>query len=738
LPSRFLGSPASHLALLTLVLLPSSCTDDSGATGPDTSQLEILILAGDGQMAESGALLPDPLSVRVQAQSNGRVEEGVTVDWDVVAGEGATVDQPTTVTDSAGVTSVRLTLGEGLGIYRVKASVKGMSAPPVEFEARAIETPELTLAPAGPVEAGELIHLEGRHFSPVPQENVVTFSLVRGRVAASTETTMEVEVPPCLPSGTVQLRVRIGALSAPPASLEVTGGNEFFSMGVGEDRILDPTEALSCVRFPSSPETYYLVIPHSTGTVGGAEYPVTVTGLTEGGSGVLTTPPIPPRRAPALPRSDRAGLGPVPEFHWEWENGFRSWEKALVDGIGYLGSGLASADQRRHAAPRATPAVGEAREFSVVNSENKFDRITARVHSVTEHSIIYVDEEAPGGGFTDGDLDHFSSQFDGPIHGAVTEAFGSESDLDGNERVIILFTPGVNRLTSASSGGYVGGFFFGLDLLPKQDGSNGGEIFYAVVPDPSGIHGPVLDRSTLLRSLPSILAHEFGHMVHFNQRLLLSEAESQEALWLSEALAQMAEDMVGVALEEEGDLVRALDYQLGNWDRARRFLLDPSQVSVLATLPPGTLAERGAGWLLLRHLYGREGKANLLRALTRSTRTGVENVRSVIGRSWPDIVSDWAGSLYLDGLTVPVRSGLTILDLDLRSVLARLDGTYPLQPRLVGRSPFSISGALWSSAPGYYILTPPEKGGVALNVSGPDGRPPDGAAGLRVLVVRLR
>ena len=89
-------------------------------------------------------------------------------------------------------------------------------------------------------------------------------------------------------------------------------------------------------------------------------------------------------------------------------------------------------------------------------------------------------------------------------------------------------------------------------------------------------------------------------------------------------------------------------------------------------------------------------------------------------------------------LGVPVRSGLTFLGLDLRDVLAHLDETYPLQPRVVGRSAFSISGTLWSSAPGYYIVTPPVRGGVALNVSGPDGRPPDGAAGLQVLLVRLR
>jgi hypothetical protein len=277
-----------------------------------------------------------------------------------------------------------------------------------------------------------------------------------------------------------------------------------------------------------------------------------------------------------------------------------------------------------------------------------------------------------------------------------------------------------------------------VDLLTGQDGSNQGEIFYAVVPDPAGTHGPVLSRNTLLTSLPAILAHEFEHMVHFNQRLLLGGASAQDALWLSEALAQMAEDLVGDAHEAENNIVKAMDYRSGNWDRATRFLRQPSQVSVLTTLPPGTLAERGAGWLLLKHLYGREGEGDLLRALTGSQMTGVENVTSVIGRSWPDIVSDWVGSLFLDGLSVPVRTGLTVQGVNLREDLARSDGTYPLEAESVGWGSFSISGSLWSSAPDYYILTPPVEDGVAVNVSGPNGRPPDSPAGLRILVVRIQ
>lgn len=728
----------SELALvLVLSGVLSSCQDDGGTTGPDTSQMEILVLGGEGQFAETGALLPLPLEVRVQAISNGRVKDGVNVRWKVVVGGGAHLEYETTVSDSAGVTSVRFTLGPELGEYRVQASVAGMTSPPAEFLARAILSPELTLVPPGPVMAGEVIHLEGRNLSEDPAENVVTFSGFRGRVISASPEALEVEVPPCLPSRSVQLQIRIGNLATQPSTLQILGGSEYLSLEVGEDRILDASDALACFRLASSPGTTFLVVPHTTGTVGGAEYPVEITGLTEDGlfpTPLLQGPPAGPSLVGELLLAEE---GPVPATHWEWERRLRGLERALVREGGARGWRGLREGPTPTATAEATPEVGDTRKFKVLNRDNEFDNIKAEVRYITEHGLIYVDEETPAGGFTDADLAFLAEQFENPIHPTVTGVFGSESDLDENGRVVILFTPGVNRLTPPDSDGYVGGFFFGVDLLTDRDGSNKGEIFYAVVPDPTGAHGPILGRATLLRSIPAILAHEFQHMVHFNQRILVAGAADQDALWLSEAMAQMAEDLVGMAFDALGDPTTALDYQLGNWSRARRFLQDPSQVSVLAALPPGTLAERGAGWLLVKHLYGREGQNDFLRTLTTSKRTGVENVTFAIGRDWEDIVSDWVGSLYLDGVSVPVRSGLRVLGVNLRVVLAR-DGAYPLSPQTVGEASFSISGSLWSSAPDYYILKTPEVGGVAVNVSGPNGRPPAPPSGLRILVVRLR
>lgn len=74
---------------------------------------------------------------------------------------------------------------------------------------------------------------------------------------------------------------------------------------------------------------------------------------------------------------------------------------------------------------------------------------------------------------------------------------------------------------------------------------------------------------------------------------------------------------------------------------------------------------------------------------------------------------------------------------DLPSFLADFSGSYPLQPGDFGARSSHVEILLWSSAPDYYIIHPPE-GGVALGVAGPGGGVPDAALGLRTLVVRLQ
>ena len=136
----------------------------------------------------------------------------------------------------------------------------------------------------------------------------------------------------------------------------------------------------------------------------------------------------------------------------------------------------------------------------MLQRDGGFEDVTAEVRFVSSRAAFYEDVEAASK-LSETELESFGRLFDDPIFPVDVEVFGEPSDLDANDRIIILVTPSVNRLTTPGAGDFVGGFFFGLDLRPELDNSNGGEIFYVLAPDPTGVYG---DPRTLDADLPAV------------------------------------------------------------------------------------------------------------------------------------------------------------------------------------------------------------------------------------------
>ncbi|NIM62820.1 MAG: hypothetical protein GTN89_08085, partial [Acidobacteria bacterium] len=91
------------------------------------------------------------------------------------------------------------------------------------------------------------------------------------------------------------------------------------------------------------------------------------------------------------------------------------------------------------------------------------------------------------------DIEFIGETYDRRLLDVNIDYFGEPTDVDDNDRVIVLLSPTVNGLTPRSANFFVVGFFFGLDLFPPNASgcpecrfSNGGEIFYGPVPDPDG------------------------------------------------------------------------------------------------------------------------------------------------------------------------------------------------------------------------------------------------------------
>ncbi len=699
------------LSWAAFLLALTACGD--GPVEPSLPELELVIAGGDGQYGTPGERLGQSLQAMVRRADNGAPQEGLAVMWSVESGTATLVTPAVGTSDAQGIVGATVQLGSVPGVVEVLAVVRDQPAAAVTFEVHIADRPQLLSVSPASARGGDTVRVLGTGFSPQALQDIVLFSGIRGNVVSAVSGELRVEVPRCLPTRTVQVTVQLGKLVSDTLLLSVLDGGTTTSLAAGIPVDVDDPAGLTCLRLPGGRR--YLVVVQSCGTVGAAKYRFTLRGLSSAAGTPATTS-----------AGERAGITEPGPLSMRFETGLRLAEARMVR-------------ERALAPPRSeavmavvgtVPAVGSERTFNVLNARGTFDEVRARARLVSDQAVLYVDDTAPGGGFTDAELGRFARTFDDVIHPTVTGAFGVPSDLDGNERVAILFTPAVNKLTPASSDGFVGGFFYGGDLL-NRGGSNRGEIFYAIVPDSVGQFSDARPRDVVLRVVPAILAHEFQHMVHFNERMLVRKAESTEALWLSEGLAQMAEELVARAFEELGDVVKAEDYRSGNRARARRYLSDPAAASLIVATGQGSLEERGAGWLHVLYLWDRGGDRDVLGLLTRSTLSGTTNVASVMGVSWREIYSDWTAALYAD------YSGsypFNFPSVRLRSLL-RTAAPYPLAPKTLGTGDFARSGVLWSSSARHYIVVPPASGFVALRLGGEAGGniPPDGAFRLRVV-----
>jgi len=712
---RSAGWPGALLGLLLTSCGPAPVAVFTG--------LEIVVAEGDGQFGAVGQILGTPLRALVRVEVTQQPREDVSVLWDIEQGNATLLGPTTATTDSTGSIEIRVQLGGVPSEIVVRARVAQQPSASTRFTVYAVERPVLSGVTPGSAVGGGTVTLTGSNFSPVAAQNVVLFSGIRGRVVSATPTQLQVEVPACLPARSVGVRVQLGAVASDSVELVVTGGGAITSLAVGESLDVADDGGFACFALEGGVGLQYLTLVYSASTVGAATHPYELTALSS--SSPLGSPS---RRSARAAAADVSASTPDPQF--SWDEHVRTLEgELLVQRRG----GPASRPARSGAGTAAVPAVGEIRVFNVLRRDRTFEQVTAVAGYVGSAAAIFVDQAAPAGGFTASDLAAFASRFDDVIHPEVTGAFGATSDLDANGRVIILFTPAVNRLTPLGSSGFIGGYFFGNDLLPgtNNPNSNGGEIFFSLVPDSAGVHGPPRSKSDVLSVVPAVLAHEFQHMVHFNQRYLGLDG-GEEALWLSEALAQMAEEIVARRYEALPDAASAELFRSGTRARARRYLRATDTVSLIVSTGQGSLEERGAGFLHALYLADQEG-IGVLGRLTSTTLRGVANVEAEVGREWPALLADWWSAILLDG-PGPETGPLVYQGFDLRSFLG---GPFPLGFESIGPGSVKAPGILWSSASAYYIVSPDPAGSMTVRLGGEAGGTSSPQAALRMRIIRL-
>lgn len=272
--------------------------------------------------------------------------------------------------------------------------------------------------------------------------------------------------------------------------------------------------------------------------------------------------------------------------------------------------------------------TGSNRTFKVLNSlsgSSSYDLVAAILRYQTANVAIYVDVRNAAA-LGDTELQSIVDDFDQVID-SERNLFGEESDVNTDGQFTVLMSQAINEL-GASGGGIITGFFYAVDLYPTSmySLSNEMEIIYTLVPDPTAEFGAAISKSFMLSNiLPSVLPHEFQHMINYNQHVFQNGGTS-ELSFLNEALSHLAEDIYSL----EGDYMSETGIE--NPSRVQLYLA--ANASTCFTCG-SSLTQRGGSYLFVRYLYEQAELGNLpaasngadfLSRIMDTTLTGVGNI----------------------------------------------------------------------------------------------------------------
>ncbi len=260
------------------------------------------------------------------------------------------------------------------------------------------------------------------------------------------------------------------------------------------------------------------------------------------------------------------------------------------------------------------PVVGSTRTLQVPVG-NRLETITAQVAATSARAVVWLDTTPAHPATLDpAFMAEFLADFDKTILPRERAVFGMESDIDGDGRVGLVFSP----LTRDSAVA----FFRQCDLSEAEgcggQGGNKAELLYLT--PPANIAPPYNTPA----AIKEILAHELGHLLHFNRKVLRNKATSwPDASYMIEGFGGFAQDVVG--------------FQSGNLYVTKAGLDGIGEVSLAEVLGTRSTYDsakdgllRGAGYLFVRYLYDRAGGDSAKADGTLEGRGGTAFLRDVL------------------------------------------------------------------------------------------------------------
>ncbi|HYJ80973.1 MAG TPA: Ig-like domain-containing protein [Longimicrobiaceae bacterium] len=465
-----------------------------------------------------------------------------------------------------------------------------------------------------------------------------------------------------------------------------------------------PAAADLCFAGGASGDAEYTYMPINFSTSSALSLTLTGTGII-----AVTGPPTPDLVAPPGPR---LALQPVRNDDWHVE----MMERDRRELAAFAGRPETRVNRavRREGGPRmlitpGVPTIGDLWQLNVASGcPGARDDRTGRVVSIGAHVIIVSDTMNPPGGFTTAQYDSIALEYDTLVHEVDTTAFGGPTDLDTNQRAVVFYTRAVNELSPPASSVVVLGFFTARDLFSSAPAScprsNEGEMFYMLVPDPTGaVNSNVRTVSFVRGSTVGTMAHEFQHLINASRRIYLVPPTWNgllEEVWLNEGLSHIAEELVfyraSVGLAPRGNIVVTQlttgpnasrrvaafnTYANQNFGRFRSWLQRPDTSGALKNVD--ALASRGATWSFLRYAADRLGgtESDTWFGLVNTQLTGTANLEDVFGVDIEPWVRDWIAAMYADDAVAGVAAQYTNLSWNYRSLYIALNTSYQLVPR---------------------------------------------------------
>lgn len=300
---------------------------------------------------------------------------------------------------------------------------------------------------------------------------------------------------------------------------------------------------------------------------------------------------------------------------------------------------------------------------------------------------VYCDDQVKPGELRPGLAEEVVELLDRRIIPRSRQFLGTHTDIDHDGKLTVLLTPWLGRLQGGrtSVNGFVRSTDFHAEGMPPF--SNRADMLYLNSAVSAGAE------------LAALLAHEYTHVVCCSMRLAAGGhrgRRSDEQDWLNEAIAHVAE--------------RLHDAGWSNLDhRVQEFLERPHETPLVVPdyYRAGLWRDpacRGGTFLFLQWCADLHG-TQLLRALTASPCSGVENLEVVTGHSFADLHRHW---------TIALNQG-ALPSLELRGSLGRCRLRGPHRHEW-NTTEASLEVALRGTATAFVRRTPSERNAAALRV----------------------